>query len=153
MSRGVRTAVWILFVLYVLTMLLLLFYPDRNGYDAQTGYWELFRSNYNLVPFATIRLYTYVLANNVTAYRHAAIVNLFGNIFTFIPLGIFLPLLFEKCRKPMLTLIVSACFICLIEITQLFTLTGCCDIDDLILNMIGVAVGLVLYRITNLAKG
>ncbi len=153
MSKGKRALVMALFVVYCLAMLYLLFHPARNNYDTSGGYWDLFHSNYNFVPFATIKLYTHVLANDIEAYRHAAIVNLFGNIGVFIPLGIFLPVLFERCRKPFVSLLIAGCVIVLIETMQLITLTGCCDIDDLILNMTGVLMGHILYRITSMAKG
>lgn len=153
MSKRTMRAVHVLFAVYVLVMLYLLFRPNRNGYDFSYGYWELFRSNYNFKPFATIKAYAYVLANDVEAYRHAAVVNLFGNIGLFIPLGIFLPVIFEECRMPFITLLVSALAIVSVELIQLVSLTGCCDIDDLILNMIGVLIGHMLFRIVSIAKG
>jgi glycopeptide antibiotics resistance protein len=48
---------------------------------------------------------------------------------------------------------VSVVIICAIELLQLFTLTGVCDVDDLILNMTGVLIGYIAYRIVSLAKG
>ncbi len=155
MTKTQKAAAWTLFVLYVIAMMYLLFRPWKfgNGFDSPQTYWTIFHANYNFRPFYTIRGYAYVLANGTESYRHAAIVNLFGNVGTFIPLGVFLPLLFKRYRNLFMTTGVSVVIICAIELLQLFTLTGVCDVDDLILNMTGVLIGYIAYRIVSLAKG
>ena len=59
MRRGVKAAVWALFVLYSLVMLWLLFLRGRHpeflrGYVENGIYWSLVRSTTNLVPFRTV---------------------------------------------------------------------------------------------------
>lgn len=73
----------------------------------------------------------------------------------FIPLGFFLPKLWQKQRKLWRTLLTTALIILLVELTQMFTLVGTCDTDDLILNTLGAAIGYGGYKIlikTGLSK-
>ena len=39
-----------------------------------------------------------------------------------------------------------------VEVAQLFTLRGSFDVDDLILNLLGAAIGYLIYRWTEPAK-
>ena len=65
----------------------------------------------------------------------------------FIPLGTFLPALWPKLQKAWKTLLAALLSILAVEIIQLFSLLGRCDIDDLLLNMAGIAVGYALWRL------
>lgn len=132
--------IWGAFLLYVLVMVRLLF--GRHTYDMFGSYWDTLKSNTNLIPFYTIKNYLWLLKHTASEYllQHAY-VNLLGNVFLFVPLGIFLPLLFSKLRAfkhyfPFLCLTIL-----LIELIQLFTLRGSCDVDDFILNCVGGAMG------------
>lgn len=128
--------IWkILFVLYCAMMLWLLF--DRTGYS------EL---RYNLIPFHTIRLFADLLSH--PQFRRDAVINLGGNVIMFIPLGFLLPKVFPKLGGIIKILLTSAAVITLVELTQLFTLLGSCDTDDLILNVIGSAIGYGIHHIT-----
>ena len=44
-------------------------------------------------------------------------------------------------------LLCAALIITAVEIAQLLTLVGSCDVDDLILNLAGSTVGYILYKI------
>jgi len=74
-----------------------------------------------------------------------AIVNLFGNIALFVPLGYFLPRLWEGLRKWWRTWLATLLVMTAVELTQLFTLRGTCDVDDLILNLLGAAIGYGIF--------
>lgn len=127
---------WLLFLVYCIWMLMLLF--DR----------EQTEQSINLEPLHTIRLFLRVLLYDSSAYNiRLAIVNLFGNIVLFIPLGYFLPLLWQALRKWWRTWLVTLGVMTLVEILQLFTLRGTCDVDDLILNLLGAALGYGLFCI------
>ena len=76
----------------------------------------------------------------------AALINLLGNVVMFVPLGLFLPLIFTKLRKLWRTLFTVTLLIAVVEIAQLFTLLGSCDVDDLILNLLGAALGYGIYN-------
>ena len=65
----------------------------------------------------------------------------------FVTLGFFIPAVSEKFRAFWRTLAVSFLCIVTVEILQLFLLLGSCDTDDLILNIIGVTVGYLIFKI------
>ena len=132
-----------LFSVYGALMLWLLF--DRVGGIEGMPYWDQIRANLNLEPFHTIRLFLKVLDNR--AYSASAIINLGGNVIMFIPLGFFLPRVFPALRKFWRTLLTTTLIIAAVEFAQLFTLLGCCDIDDLILNVMGAAIGYGIHKI------
>ena len=66
----------------------------------------------------------------------------------FLPLGYFLPVIWPELRRLLRTLALSAFTVIAVEISQVLLLVGSCDIDDLILNLLGVALGYGFYRIT-----
>lgn len=136
------------FLLYCAAMLWLLFIHERTAIDTVTPYWDQVRQNCNLTPFHTISVYFYLLRRGTRdALLTYAIVNFLGNILVFIPWGIFLPGLWHRYRSFWRFFLCSAGVIILIELVQLFTLLGSCDIDDLFLNLIGAAIGYILFCI------
>ena len=124
---------------YCALMLWLLF--DRPGYEPGIPYWEQAAEHLNLIPFRTLRLFGELLVSGVRSYIRMAVINLGGNVIMFIPLGFLLPRVFPHLTSLPRVLLVTAVLITAVEITQLFTLVGSCDIDDLILNIIGSAIG------------
>ena len=138
--------IWvILFALYGALMLWLLF--DRVGYEPGLPYWEQVHQQLNLVPFRTLRLFADLLDSGVRSYIRMAVINLGGNVIMFIPLGFLLPRVFEKVNRFWKILLATALVITAVEIIQLFTLVGTCDIDDLILNLIGSAIGYGIHKL------
>ena len=72
--------------------------------------------------------------------------NIFGNIILFAPFGFLFKGLYA--RKSSLSICAYGCLLSvIIEGVQLILRIGVCDIDDIILNVLGVAAGLKLYRI------
>lgn len=71
--------------------------------------------------------------------------NIIGNITMFIPVGIVWPVCFKKLNTIGKTILAGAGFTLFIEITQLFFYERCSDIDDIILNTAGVAIGALIY--------
>lgn len=136
----------ILFSIYCGGVLFLLFWRDTFNYSQ--SYWRMVSENINIIPFETInsQLYTIIKRSNPYLVPYA-IINLFGNIALFIPFGFFLPWLNKKYKKISTTLFQSTLIILAVEIIQLFTLKGTCDIDDLILNTIGILIGYILCRL------
>ncbi len=67
--------------------------------------------------------------------------NIIGNITMFIPVGIVWPVCFSRLDTIRKTIFAGAVFTLLIEVTQLFCLGRHTDVDDLILNTVGVAIG------------
>jgi glycopeptide antibiotics resistance protein len=79
-----------------------------------------------------------------------AMENIFGNILMFIPLGFLLPIFHPAFKKWRITIITGFASSALIELTQLFSRLihnyRHIDIDDVILNTFGVAIGYFLYK-------
>ncbi len=129
------------FAMYILIMLWLLF-GQRIG-DSPTA------ESANLIPLRTISMYMRKLG---TSSGRGAVINIFGNILTFVPLGFFIPCTFMKAssfRRCFLACgVVNICIECLQFVTQL----GCMDVDDLILNLLGIALGYGIFRILKSIK-
>jgi len=136
-----------LFSGYGVLMLWLLFH--RPGYMDGIPYWQQVEGNLNLIPFRTLRLFVRLLQSSRPYLVRAAVINLAGNVIMFIPLGMFPPLLFQKLSRFRNVLLMTAMIIAAVELTQLFTLVGSCDVDDLILNLTGAALGYALYKRIN----
>ena len=126
-------------MLYGVLMFWLLF---GRGVVQVVDYWDQVKANINLVPFHTIKLYIRVLQEDrgLALTRHA-IVNLAGNVIMFVPLGLLLPQVNLRLRSAWRFFLLVVLLICSIELIQLFFLVGCCDVDDLILNVFGAGIG------------
>lgn len=95
----------------------------------------------NFVPFKTIWPY---LSGEFGLLIGG--LNIAGNIIFLIPLGLLLPQLFSRINQ--LRVLLIAVFFCLgIELTQVYFKIGIFDIDDVLLNVLGVMVGywMVVY--------
>lgn len=141
-----KRILWALFCLYCAVMLWLLF--GREEATGDLSHWEQMQLRINLTPFHTIfkQLRRLIRLHEPWAVRHSA-VNLGGNVILFVPLGIFLPLLWTKLRRLWRVLLVTALIIVLVEMGQVVTLLGRCDVDDVILNVLGAAIGYGVYKV------
>lgn len=90
----------------------------------------------NYVPFKTILIY---LSGEPS--WNIAIRNIGGNIVPFIPLGIFIPLIHKRLSKWKYVFIISFILSLMLEGMQVLLQTGVFDIDDILLNTLGVVVG------------
>ena len=93
-----------------------------------------------LIPFTTI----YKVFTQVDDFKYFS-VNIIGNVVVFIPFG-FLGIFFEKLKKAKFLFPVFILGICFIEFLQFITKRGYAEIDDVILNAMGVAIGFWVYR-------
>lgn len=127
----------VFFAVYVLLLVYLLFFAEEYGRAAAGRTYR-----YNLVPFAEIRrfwIYREKLGNA------AFLTNLFGNVVAFVPFGFILPIVTRYMRSGV-TIIMSGFVLSLtVELIQLITRVGCFDVDDLILNTLGAAIGYLLF--------
>jgi len=70
------------------------------------------------------------------------------NIAITIPLGYLLPSAYRSTHHRYLHTMLTVLFLSLVtEILQLITRTGLCETDDVINNMFGAAIGMVMYRV------
>lgn len=97
--------------------------------------------NYNLIPFRSMS----VQIERITQWW--ALKNILGNIIPFIPFGFLLPITYKKFNAAIKVLAMGFASILLIEIFQFFTRLGSFDVDDIILNMIGIVCGLIFRHI------
>ncbi len=131
----------ILFAVYCVIMVWLLFGQRISRVD-YSDYFNSLKNSINIIPFRTVAEYLQAESDGL----RDAIINLAGNVVMFIPLGFFLSQLWEKLRFFGWHTLCTAVIIMIVEILQLVTLLGSLDIDDLILNLIGSALGYLLYK-------
>lgn len=134
----------IFFCLYCLAMLALLFW--RQPPQGPGSYWEKALGLLNPVPFETICRYIGLLGHSNPNLVRNAVINLVGNVILFVPIGVFLPRVFPKTGRWWKVLLITLGAITLIELTQMLTLLGTCDVDDVTLNVLGAMVGYLLFR-------
>lgn len=133
-------------VLYAVLMIWLLF-GQRLGYT-RMSYGEYFSKNVIVTPFRTVARFIGVLRRGEGGYWALhAFVNLAGNVVMFIPLGIFAAMFDGKGDSFWRCMVRCAAVIAAVELMQLVTMLGTFDIDDLILNTAGAAMGYLLYRL------
>ena len=153
----------ILFLGYAALMIYLLFIRNRTVTDG-LPYWEQIRANCSFVPWRTAGNYWDVLTRpehyihkwgSAAVYNRQAtiaVVNILGNVVMFVPFGMFLPAMWSRLRRAWKSVPVGVLMILLVEVLQLFTLRGRCDVDDVILNAIGILTGYALWRLTHRKK-
>ena len=86
-----------------------------------------------LVPFHTIR--------DQLSEGGLQAAQVFGNVLLFVPFGFALPLVWERARRAHVTIAAGALVSLAVELTQLFVPTHTTDVDDLLLNILGTALG------------
>ena len=128
------------FSVYILLMLWLLFIRHR-GIPAE-DYWMQLSARINLVPFSSMGSMLRALWHNPHPdVLWTVVYNIGGNIVMFVPLGFFLRMLFPKCRGFLWCMGTVALIMSTVELCQLFTLRGFCEVDDVMLNVLGAAIG------------
>ena len=142
----------LLFAGYCIWMLWLLF-GQRVGQTGSGSYWQQLEKHLVLTPFETMWRFWWVLRHSTDPVQiRNAIVNLGGNVIMFVPLGFFVPCIWSRLRKFGLHLLAMVLIIVAIELVQLFTLLGSCDVDDLLLNLVGTTMGFVLWKLWKRAR-
>jgi len=94
----------------------------------------------NFIPLATIDMYLAGKPN-----WDLAIQNLAGNIILFVPLGFLLPIMYQQITWTRILLVGIALSLGF-ELLQLALRIGSFDVDDIILNVLGVLFGLAVFR-------
>lgn len=148
-NKPMKINLWIFFGLYLLLFITLTLFDQfwgRNGLTIVNWSKEIFdvyiHNSLNIIPFKTI--IEYIGAFDSLLDTRAVMFNLLGNIVACMPFAFFLPLLFKKqnsFKKFALTMII---IVLVIELLQFITLSGSCDIDDVILNVSGA---LIMYAV------
>ena len=156
-NKPMKINLWIFFILYlVLLITLTLFDPmwGRSGFHFVSWNSKEFsyyiNNSVNLIPFKTI--IDYIGAFNSLYSSRTVLLNLLGNLIALMPMAFFLPLLFKKQSKFKNFIITSILIVLCIEITQLITASGSCDIDDVILNTLGSVIMYFVLHINSIKK-
>ncbi len=136
-SRLLHKIAILLFVAYVTMLCYFLFFAESLDRNYINRVYQ-----YNLIPFKEIKRFW--IHRDVLDTR-AVMLNLMGNIVAFIPFGMLLPALFQKCRNFFLTVLFSMEFSLCVEVIQLVCKVGIMDVDDIILNTAGGIIGYILY--------
>ena len=139
-KRKIRFLSVLLFILYVLLLVYFLFFSEEYG--RVTAEERVYR--YNLVPFVEIRRF-WIYRKQLGMF--ALITNLFGNVIGFLPFGFILPVILDKMRSGWLIVLAGFGLSVTVEVIQLITKVGCFDVDDMILNTAGAALGYLLFFI------
>lgn len=111
-----------------------------SGYTMMLTYWMIWgfgrttqeQFSYNLIPFST-------MANYFPIRSLASLINIVGNIAVFVPFGVLIPVVFRIRYVKMLGFFLVGLFV--LEMAQLISRRGSLDVDDFILNTIGVTIG------------
>ena len=75
------------------------------------------------------------------------LLNVMGNTAMFIPTGVILPIIYKKLNTFWKVIGVGALISLCIEIIQLPFFERTSDVDDLLLNTLGVAIGYLIYKL------
>ncbi len=142
-KQKIRRTGLILFLVYLALLFYFLFFAE--WYDRaparHTGY------SANLMPFREIGRYWHARAR---LPGRVVFLNLLGNVIGFLPFGFFLPVIDRRLmRRGVLVILLGALLSLCVELIQLITLTGSFDVDDILLNTLGTALGYLLFRILN----
>lgn len=141
-KKRIKTAGEVLFVIYILALIYFLFFAERFG---QLNFAER-EYHYNLVLFQEIkRFWTY--RNQLGVWAVAA--NLLGNVVGFIPFGLILPVISRDARGFFFITFSGFTLSLCVETVQLVTKLGCFDVDDLVMNTLGAALGYLLFAVSH----
>ncbi|MCM1022704.1 MAG: VanZ family protein [Prevotella sp.] len=132
--RGIIRIIFAVYILLLTRFILFKYAPLSNLGIA----FFLRRREYNLVPLKA----TLEMVRGLSPLR--LVENIAGNIILFVPFGVLLPLAFKVER---LTVVYGCAASVFVEVVQFAFAMGAADIDDVILNTLGAAVGYAAYRV------
>ena len=139
-KRRIRWLGVLLFILYILLLVYFLLFSEEYGRTVTEE--RLYR--YNLVPFVEIRRF-WVYRKQLGMF--ALFTNIFGNVLGFMPYGFVLPVINRRMRNGFFIILSGFSISLTVEVIQLITRVGCFDVDDMILNTLGAALGYGIYAV------
>jgi len=140
-----RELLFNIFIIYCISVIAVTFPLDFHGLS------EGRHISINIIPFVDIvKDFQHNPFFSIGFRLRLLIRNLIGNILLLLPLGLFLPILWSKFRDFKKTVFIGIVVSVAIELTQLiFSYLGLgyrsTDIDDLILNTLGIVIGYIIY--------
>ena len=131
----------IYFLIYTVTICTLTLFDEIYGRQGFTIiYWNkdllkyYLSTSFNIIPFKTIHLFITGYLDNLISLK-SLLINVLGNFVAFMPFAIFKSM--NKYKNFLITMVIT---VIIIEILQFITMSGICDIDDLILNVLGASI-------------
>lgn len=100
----------------------------------------------NFTLFKTIHMYIDY------SYMLNSFENLAGNVVVFIPFGMLLPSIWKRFRNFADILLAGFLFSLSIEVFQLYSAFGAFDVDDILLNCVGVISGYLMYMLFEMVE-
>lgn len=152
-STRQREIALILFIIAIFGILALTLWPPYTWEDSP-GMWghlriligrPTWKSNLSLVPFTVFKNYVEDLFKS-PVFFFVTLINFFGNLAIFIPIGLFPALLFRKATWKR-SAIIGFGMSTLIELTQYFIMRNSA-VDDIILNTAGAMCGYLIYLLS-----
>lgn len=116
--------------------------------DNREFYFEVYvppRTAPNFIPFATLRLFWENRGNSLD-WSSLSVVNLLGNLLLFLPIGFLLPAVYPRQRRFYRVFLLSFLGILVVEVLQYF-FGRVADVDDVLLNSIGIVIGYFLFTV------
>lgn len=141
----------LLFIVYIVGLLGVLLIPKVRFYQTPSPHLEFITLewHYNLVPFKTISEQLGFLNNDMDKIRNG-LLNLFVNSCLFIPFPAILKFAFQKL-KTVYCFLIPFVSIILCEFLQ-YIPGRRSDIDDVILNTVGLAAGMIILLLVQNRK-
>lgn len=134
---------WYFFIVYSIILLFVLLGGGRRDYD-YSGMVP------NLFPFVSIGK---DISSAITIYNGRynlrPLLSIAGNAALFIPLAFLLPWKIKKKHKLIVSCVMILISVIIIETVQQIMSVGIFDIDDILLNFLGIIFGVLLNRIAN----
>ena len=137
-----REALLLLMFINLAVIIRFVFYPlDKIDGEIQPLVFDVNKIipfRVNLVPFVHIMEYD---------TKRDIIINIAGNVGMFVPSGIILPILYKRLNTFWKVVAAGAFISFCIEVVQILFVNSVTDIDDLIMNTAGCAIGYGIYAL------
>lgn len=130
MKRSTKGILWVVFLLYLGVLLKITVFRSSFGSYPLCSHGQI-----ELIPFVGL---IQIFHNSVRVFLYLFV----GNLIWFVPLGILLPLLTKVRRSTILWGFLLSLYI---EVSQYIFGTGVSEVEDLILNTAGTAIGYGLF--------
>ncbi|WP_127529271.1 VanZ family protein [Paenibacillus kobensis] len=140
-ERIERAFLYGVFICYLYLLMKILFLSRVPIVDLFNSHRTFVRS-INLIPFHSISEY---ISGSTANLRRFAFGNVVGNIFIFIPLGVYLSI-FKNNKRAISNLLFIFVVSFFVEVLQGLLGIGAADIDDIILNGLGGWIGILAYK-------
>lgn len=152
MEKRFNRSIKLLLIIYLILLVNFTLLDGTYGRDISNvltwnanSFAEYAETSLNIIPLATIKLMVNGLISGALDIKYF-LSNLLGNLILLMPLAYFFPKIFPRLNRafPFFAVICSVALG--IEVLQLAFLTGSCDIDDFLLNVVGAMLVFPVFK-------